>query len=455
LALRFWSPGNSLSDFFLASRRAGPLLAGLAGSAAGLSAFVFVGGPGLFATVGIASLWLIASAPLTGTLQCIAVGENMLGGQPGSLTIPGLIAARWGEGWPRGISALILVIGSLATLAVQIKALAVLGNTLLPIPGWSLAAGVIILTLAYTATGGMRPGLPVEAIQGLVMGLTALGLSAYALHRIGGAAAASSILADLRPELLDPLGGTQGKHFLALFLLFAVGTCAQPHYLQKFLMLRDRRALRFLPAVSTAALLSILSIWAGFGLAGAALGAGGWIQVDNPDALAPALLKFLGGPLLPAALIAVLAAVMSTAGTLLNLVAAAFSIDLPAACGFVQGESAVLRRARPATLVAAAVSGCLALLSGKSVIILGILGWGWFTAGFFPVMVMGLRVEHIRRRAVIAALIGGPVVQLCLESLHFFDFLRSWEPGLSGAAAGILILSCWKRSPEKLPERAL
>lgn len=455
LAIWGWKTGKGLESFFVASRRAGPILAGLAGSAAGLSAFVFVGGPGLFATVGIASLWLIASAPLTGTLQCLAVGEPILRhirSRP-ALTIPGLIAARWGEGWPRGISASILLLGSLATLAVQIKALAILGNTLLPFPGWALAAGVITLTLAYAATGGMQPGLPIEALQGLIMSIIALLLSAIALTRAGGLASATTILVELRPELLDPMASGHGGAYLSLFLLFAVGTCAQPHYLQKFLMLKDRQSLRLLPAVSTAALLTILSIWVGFGLAGGALAARGALHFANADALAPALLRYLENPaLLIAALIAILAAVMSTSATLLNLVAAAFSIDFPAAFG--RGTASVnLTQARLATLLAAAVAGSLALASGKGVIRLGILGWGLLTAGFLPVMVLGMRRSEISRRAAIAALLGGPTVYFLLEICQSRGFLLKSEPGLSGAAIGFILLTLWKPpGPEEKAE---
>jgi len=361
------------------------------------------------------------------------------------LTIPGLIAGRWGEGWPRGISAAILVVGSLATLAVQIKALAVIGHGFLPLPGWSFAAGILVLTLAYTATGGMRPGLHIEAGQGVIMGLTALGLSAAALGRAGFWSGGAN-LGELRAGLLDPMASGKGGHFLGLFLLFAVGTCAQPHYLQKFLMLKNRSSLRFLPVVSTVALLSILSIWAGFGLAGAVLAAGGRIHFSSPDALAPALLEFLGFPLLPIALLAVLAAVMSTSATLLNLVAAAFSVDFPEALSLpgTGSEEGRLRNARKATLLAAMISALLALASGRSVIMLGIFGWGFFTAAFLPVMVLGLRSAAIGRRAAIAALVSGPLVQLGLEILHSRGLLLRWEPGLSGAAIGMLVLSLWK-----------
>ena len=130
-----WRHTKSTQAFFTASRTVGPVLAGIGGTAAGLSAFVFVGGPGYFAAVGAASLWIIFSAPLTGALQCWAVGERVVSlvKRHNCLTVPDLVAARFGEGWPRGLTALAVAVGAVATLAVQVKGAAIAGEVLLDI----------------------------------------------------------------------------------------------------------------------------------------------------------------------------------------------------------------------------------------------------------------------------------------------------------------------------------
>jgi Na+/proline symporter len=50
-AVAWWGARRSgdAAEFFAAGRRAGPWLVGLAGTAAAVSAFTFIGGPGLFA----------------------------------------------------------------------------------------------------------------------------------------------------------------------------------------------------------------------------------------------------------------------------------------------------------------------------------------------------------------------------------------------------------------------
>ena len=433
--------------YFAASRGAGPFLAGMAGTAAGLSAFVFIGGPGLFASIGVASLWLILSAPLTGALQCLAVGEPIvdLTKKHHCITIPDILAARFGEGWPRGLAALVICIGGVTTLGVQIKGSTLLGQAFLDVPGWMVATVAVTVTTIYTSAGGMRIGLHAEAAQGVIMAVAALVLTASVLMAVGGPAQAAEIIQRVRPEFLQALPPGRGSHYLSLFLLFALGTCAQPHYLQKFLMLKDRRSLRWLPAVSTAALLSVLTVWIGLGLGGTALWLGGEINPPFPDLLTPTLLsKFAGPVLLPIATVAILAAIMSTAASLLNMVAAAVTRDLPLAFG--RKPFPTLGPARAATIGAAACAGLIAIQAKHTVALLGILGWSMFTAGLLPVIVLGLRWPSASRKGAIIALIAGPLVQIALEISNIATHSRGrWEPGLTGAAVGGILLVLFSR----------
>jgi len=442
LAAWGWRQGSSATAFFAASRTAGAVVVGLAGTAAGLSAFVFVGGPSYFAAVGAASLWIILSAPLTGALQCWAVGEPIveLVRRHRCLTVPELLTARFGGGWPQGLAALAIATGATATLAVQVKGAALLGSALFDAPGWLVALAALVATVAYTAAGGMRAGLLAEAAQGAIMAVAAVAIAAATLAHAGGPRAAFAAIAARRPDLLDPWGPGGGTAAFGLLLLFGLGTCAQPHYLQKFLLLRDREALRWLPLVMTMALLAILTVWLGVGLGGTALWLGGAFQLNSPDELTPAVLAALGRPsLLTLAMVAVVAAIMSTAASLLNIAAAAITRDLPTAVGRIPSPG--VGAARLATIAVGAAAGALALLSARPVVLLGVLGWGTFTAALLPVMVIGLNWGGASRRGAVAALAVGPAVQLSLEAARLAGGVGpSWEPGLTGAAAGAAAL---------------
>ncbi len=440
LAAWGWTRARDDEGFFAASRSAGPVLAGLGGTAAGLSAFVFVGGPGLMASLGVASLWIVLSAPFTGALQCWAVGEPLtrLARMHGCLTIPGVVASRFGEGAPRALAALAIVAGGVATLAVQVKGIAILGGVLTGRPGWVSAVVLVALTATYTAAGGMRSGLLAEAFQGLLMGSAALLLAGVALERAGGPGAAAALLATARAELLDPFNGIGIVGALGWLLLFGLGTCAQPHYLQKFLLLRGPESLRWMPAVMTVALLAVLTVWFGVGLGATALWLDGGLIASTPDEVAPALLRSLPPVLMALAAAAIGAAVMSTATTLLNLVAAALTRDLPRAMG--RGEASGLLAPRLATVGTALAALGLGLAADRPLALLGVLGWGMFTAALLPVIVLGLNWNGATVTGAVAAMLAGPAVQIALELGGHGAASRALEPGLTGAAVGTLAL---------------
>jgi Na+/proline symporter len=314
-----------------------------------------------------------------------------------------------------------------------------------------VAVTAVAATVIYSAAGGMRTGILAEAAQGLVMAGAAVALATFALVRAGGPRKAITTIAELRPELLDPWGGPGPTAAIGLFLLFALGTCAQPHYLQKFLLLRDRSSLRWLPAVMTGALLSVLTVWLGVGLGGTALWLRGELTLQSPDQLAPALLASAGSrTFIIIATAAVVAAVMSTAASLLNLVAAAVARDLPRAVGRPPSDG--LGMARFATLGAGLVALGLALSAERPVILLGVLGWGTFTAALLPVLVLGLGWDGATRRGAIAALVLGPLVQLGTEYARNSGAMAvHWEPGLLGAAIGALALVVTSRRPATIP----
>ncbi|MEW6336270.1 MAG: hypothetical protein AB1625_02600 [Acidobacteriota bacterium] len=438
-AVAWWGARRTATpaEYFAAGHRAGAWLVGIAGTAAAVSAFTFVGGPGLFFAAGAGSLWMILSAPFTGALQCWAVGEPVVEmvRRHGVLTPVELVGARFGRP-SRGAAALAVLVGCVASGAVQAKAAAVLGESFLGVPGGLAAAAAIAATTLYTAAGGMRAGLVADAVQGGVMAAAAVVLAGAALAAAGGPLAAVGVIERVRPELLGSTGAVPSGRALSWYLLFALGTCAQPHYLQKFFFLRSGAELRRLPAVLTGALAATLAVWLGVGVAGAALAARGTIAIGHADELAPAVMRHLGPWAVLLAGVAVLAALTSTTASFLNLAAAAVTRDLPSALG---RRELPVAAARVATALAGAAALALGVQSGRTVAALGVTGWGFFTAALLPVFTVGLAWPRARGAGVVAAIVAGAVTDLALEAVRT-ELPAALEPGLAGAAAGTLVL---------------
>jgi sodium/proline symporter/sodium/pantothenate symporter len=438
-ALAWWGVRRTASpvEYFAAGQRAGAWLVGIAGTAAAVSAFTFVGGPGLFYAAGAGSLWIILSAPFTGALQCWAVGEPVVEmvRRHRVLTPVDLVGARFGPA-ARGAAALAVLVGCVASGAVQAKAAAVLGESFLGVPGLLAAAVAIAATTLYTAAGGMRAGLLADAVQGGVMAAAAVVLAAAALAAAGGPLEAVATLERARPELLGSIGALPAGRALSWYLLFALGTCAQPHYLQKFFFLRSPGELRRLPAVLTGALAATLAVWLGVGLAGTALAARGAIAIGRADDVAPAVMRHLGPWAVLLAGVAVLAALMSTTASFLNLAAAAVTRDLPVAFGRSEWP---VGAARAVTALVGAAALALGAHSERTVAVLGVTGWGFFTAALLPVFTVGLAWPRSRGTGALAAIAAGALTDLALEAVRS-HLPAALEPGLAGAAAGTLAL---------------
>lgn len=423
--------GLSHASFFAADHQASAWLAGLAGTAIGLSAFTFVGGPALVAEKGFGALWMILPAPLTGVLQCWILGGWLVNRQRRVLTLPQLLGEDYGP-TAQATAALLVGLGCLAGVAVQAKAVAVLSETLLGGSGELWAVWVVLATVAYLAVGGMRTAVWVDALFGLSMGVVALVLTAAALHHAYTTEALGTLW-HTGEAYLGFFGKVSPAQAFAWYSLFTLGTLAQPHYLQKFLFLRSERELSQLPFTLTASLMTVLTVWVGVGVAALALVVSGILPAGG-DQVVPLLLQRLGKGAVTATVIACFFAIMSTVASLLNMLVASVTYDLPLAFGQTPWS---ITASQTLTVVAGLVGTGLGLASSRTVALLGLLGWGFFTAALLPPVLLA-RFRLGTSRGLVRAMVLGGSLCLALESIRNY-LPPGFEPGLLGAALGLLV----------------
>jgi Na+/proline symporter len=434
---------KTASDFFVAGEGIGLAALTLATMSATLSGFAFIGGPGLVYGVGMAAMFIMLPAAVTGSMTAWALAKRMrlLGEVRGLITVPDAIGARYRSPLAQGLSAVAILVAVIGYMATNILALglvidAIFGTGL----GWGVWIGMAIV-LAYSVAGGILAGVYTDVFQGSLMAAASV-LVFFATLKVGGGMGGMSrtiLAAD--PAYLGPFGKMGAVAALSLFFVFGVGSLGQPHVIHKFYMLRDPRKLKWFPLLSTCALLVTTLLYFGVGIVVRSLVASGQLApLASADQATPLfLLRYT--PVFLAALVfsGVAAAIMSTVNSFMNIGAAAITHDLPIALGRRVGNE--LLWGRISTVVISIAAALLALLPGALVAFLGIFGWGLFASTLVPALAIGLNWEGATKEGAIASISTGLAVTLGFETLAFFK-LYAFPTGVtvSGLALVLSIL---------------
>ncbi len=430
------------ADFFAAGRQLGAFRAGLGAAASSFSGFVFLGGTGLMHEVGTGALFLVVPIGFTAALVCRTVGRRLalIAEASGAYTIPEALRFRFGSRFPAGVAAVAILLGSVLYLGVQAAALSLAMRFAFPDLGVAASLGIgLAVLLAYSLLGGMIASVNTDVFQGLLMAAGALFAFTFVLDHLGGFGETVATLERLAPEQLAPTGSWPPGTGVGMMLLFGLGVFGQPHSLHKFLMLKSPDALRFLPMVLGGAHALSLLVWIGLGLGAMVFAAEGRLgELGHPDEAAFLVLGAAEAPALLLGLVtaALLAAILSTADTFLNLGAAALVRDIPRALGHAGWSG--LRAARGAALLVGLVALGIAaahLGGGELIAWLGTLAFGAFASGLAPVLTLGLLLPEVSARCAGLAMAAGLASHLLLEGQGLVI-----PPALAGMVTGFVIL---------------
>ena len=430
LAIGLWSGGRTRTakDFFVAGRSVGLWVIAMATMTAAFSGFVFLGGPGLTYQIGVASLFIVVPVGFTSGLLCwlLAKRLRLLAEVEEVFTIPDALMCRFNSKMTTALGSVAILIGTIGYLGAQLLALGILIETLLGTRHLfgerslliAMAIGLGIL-LFYSVLGGMVAGVYTDLVQGAVMLVGSLLVFGQALKVGGGLQGmTSSILAsDGMEGFFEPFGHVSFSVALGFFFVFGIGVLGQPQMVHKFLMLERVEQLRWMPLVLGGSQVVCLLIWVGIGLVVPALVAEGRLApLDNPDgATLQFLLGFVPDALAGVVIAAALAAIMSTADSLLNIGAAVLVRDLPRVWGRpVQRQ---LAAGRVATVILALFAATLALGYGDLIALLGTFAFGTLAAALAPTLAAGMSWSRVSHVAASASIATGLVVNLGLEVL--------------------------------------
>jgi sodium/proline symporter len=409
---------HTISDFLVAGRALGPFVMIVATMSSIMSGFGFVGGPGLVFQSGTSSFWMTLTCTLGMPLAWTLVGKRLrlLAETRDVLTLPDAVAARYGGRWPRLALAVAILLGVVGYLGTQVLAIGIVLVAVLNVDlTTALALGLGVLAF-YSIAGGIIAGVYTDLFQGTIMMVASLAVLYCALDATGGLTSISETLWRMDPEFLGPWGTRGALTSLSWYLLFALGGLGQPHGITKFLMLKDIRHLKWGALLTGFAYAFLSLLWMSIGVSMRALVETGAEQpFDNPDLAAPLfLMKYTPKWLAGVAFAGLLAAIMSTADSFVNLGAAAVCRDMPIALRGrpLERELAWSRIATGALLV---VSALFALYMENLVALLGTFGWGTFAAAIVPSVGLGLNWKRATAAACVTSIAASLVLNFSLE----------------------------------------
>ncbi len=235
----------SLADFFVAGRAVPAGFNGMATGAAFVTAAGFIGLAGAFFASQAAGL--AVAVGWTGGFVVLAVVVAPYYRKSGAVTLPDLLAVRFGNPLVRILGVVILVIVSLPLLAAAIAMASRIAQSTLGLGPDLAIGGTCVVLLLCSLLGGMRAVALVAGAQAIVIlfGTVApslvFSMQEYGLpipqltygNAMADAAAITTAPVGFLPSSALPVSSLDGFNLFALALCIAAGVASLPHILAR------------------------------------------------------------------------------------------------------------------------------------------------------------------------------------------------------------------------------
>lgn len=426
---------RSSDDFFVAGRNLGPGLLLATVLAANIGAGSTIAASGIGYRDGLGAWWWVGSAGLGTLVLALWVGPRIwqLASDHGFYTVGDFLEHRYGS-VVRASVAILLWLGTLAILAGQLIALAVLLNVVADVPMWvgAVLGGVVVMV--YFTAGGLAGSAWINAVQlsVLLTGFLAAVSITLANHGgVGGLLERASAVSDGFDRLVG--GPGLGWRYLPMI---APAFIISPGLLQKAYGARDKKSIRIGIGISALALLV-------FAFAPAILGMAARLDhpnLANPEQALPVLLMqdmpFWVGIIGMGALFV---ADISSADAILFMLATSLSQDLykrhvnPSV-----SDSHLLKVARIAALVGGSLGIVLAVLLPSVISAMGLF-YSLLSVSLFVPVIAGLYTRSFGKFEAMAAIVGGVSVTTSVHMVTGGSGFGNFTPTLLGLAAAALL----------------
>lgn len=433
-------------DFWVAGRRFGLVVLVIANMAAILNGGALISGAGYAARFGGVAILPFFGFALGIAIVFFWVAKKLR--QSGGITLPDYMGDRFDSNFLRAWSAIIVAVSSIIYLVAQIRGMAFVLESLLPISFfWGLALGTVIF-VAYVALGGLLAVVWTNIAQFIFVwvGLAVLGPALY--EHFGGWSDMLQKVEAVAPGWTSVKGlEWSWSYLISWHIIWCVAYCTRIELVTKMYAARDHRIARY--SLPLTVLLVIVFLTYGNLYLGAAARVLVWDEIRSPDQAFPLLITTYLTPLVAAfVLTGIASAAMSTTDSLLLMSGSAVAHDIMRKClhephGVVHDEGYYLRVSRTSIVIIGAIAFVCAI--PDVALLLRIVSFAVAILGscfFFP-LVVGMNCRRVSREGALVSSIGGVVATVCWIwcSLKGLSWATSVHPGVPGlVVSGVLML---------------
>lgn len=421
---------RSTEDFFLAGRSLGSWVTAISSTASSESGWVVLGAVGMAYAQGVSALWY-APGCLLGyvvNLYWLAPRLRRESARTGALTLPDLIAARFGD--PGHVLRLVAVAIVFLSLGGYVAAqMTATGKAMSAILGVPYAQGILwggAIVVVYTLMGGFRAVSWTDFFQGTVMVFALVAMPLLVVAKVGGYSAMLAKVSAVSPDLVTLGGGRTGFAlfgFVAGLVGIGLGYPGQPHVLTRYMAASGDEKIRQTQVI--AMVWGVLVFYGAgiLGLAGRVLMPELSTPGGDPEQLFPLLSRSLLHPLLAGVMLAaILSAIMSTVSSQLLVAASAVSRDVfEQVLGKARTDRASVLAGRVSVLVLGAFALVVALQDVRVVFWFVLFAWSGLGAAFGPVLLLGLDGDRVTRKGALAGMLTGFLVTVAWKTSGLSD----------------------------------
>ena len=410
---------DTLTNFMVGGRQAGPWLSGFAYGTTYFSAVLFIGYAGRNGwDFGIWAVLIGIGNAILGTYlpwKVLAERTRMITTTYKIKTMPGFFEKRYDSKAMKIFAAIIIFIFMAPYSASVYSGISYFCETVLGLDYIFCMAIIAVLTSIYLVLGGYVATLIADLVQGFIMigGVILMVRTISAAPQIGGFFNAFGLVGEVTSQsvhLFDFAGPVNIWSLIALIFLTSFGTWALPQTVHKFYAVKDKATIRPATIISTlfAMLISCGAYFTG------SLSRLFFDEIPklngqaNYDMIIPTLLaEYLPEILLSVIFVLVLSASMSTLSSLVLASASAISMDI------VQDnlkpdmpKDKTLLLTRVLCLLFIALSFVIAA-TRTPILMLMSFSWGTVAGSFMGPFILGLYDKKTTKAGAWAGMIGG------------------------------------------------